>query len=268
MLIIGMSEEAPTVEQLAAEIAAIRKTDLANQRKQQKLALETLRKNELRIEEEKHKSSPANVRLITVIKKVGYRMENMLTSWGSVVEDPENYKPLVADGLTISPIHQGNLCEAGLAFIETLEEIKQVKKYLAEQQTLVEAATFSKFGWHAAQHMENEKGVFSVDDGENMDKLRKCEGYVRRDRKSDTLNKRGTGRGGRNNYSNMGKRTFTRWNVNPLQQQMQSVLGSYQLGEGSSGYEQPLDGTQRRSQGWVWSWREQENWHSQELLQM
>ena len=77
------------MEQLAAELAELRKKDLSSQKKQQRVALDTLRKNELCENEEKHKSSPANVMLITIIKKASYNMDDILTSWNTCLKIPK-----------------------------------------------------------------------------------------------------------------------------------------------------------------------------------
>ena len=85
-------------------MAEPRKKDLSSQKKQQRVALDTLRNNKLCVEEEKHKSSPANVGLITIIKKVGYRMDGHINFMKHLFDDPENYKVVLTGDVTISPI--------------------------------------------------------------------------------------------------------------------------------------------------------------------
>ena len=72
-----------------------------------------------------------------------------------------------------------NSVVASAALFSTLNELKQIKDFLKEQKTLVEAAANSDYGWKAATHMEEGHGFFSFDDQDNMAKLRNAEGYVR-----------------------------------------------------------------------------------------
>ena len=99
-----------------------------------------------------------------------------------------------------------------------------MKKIISVQKTLIQGAANSPYGWLAAKHMEDEKGIFDEDDKGNMKKLREAEGCVRRDRKEYNARRRDSQpynkRGGWNGKAN------TRWGPPVNKTGLQAALGS------------------------------------------
>ena len=107
------------------------------------------------------------------------------------------------DSLACSFTHNAEL--AAKAFVGQIELLSQMKKLLITQRTLVEAANASPYGWNAANKMEEEHGIFSLEDQTNTKALCEAEMAVRWDTREFKA-RRGniSNRGGRG-----GKRT--RW---------------------------------------------------------
>lgn len=121
-------------------------------------SLEALRKNDLRIQEEKMKKSPANQRLIKMILATQWKVENMASAWTRICGGDPMKVDTTGDIFTL-PLTEDNLEQAGGALLLTLQGMKDISEILAAQKTLVEAAHNSSLGWAAATHME--KGRFS-----------------------------------------------------------------------------------------------------------
>ena len=149
--------------------------------KQQIEAREALRKNAIRIEKDKLKKNPGNVRMMEMVMKTLYSLEDLIESWNGIVPDPLGIKDPVDAAVKVNV--EGRNPEVVRALFSTISSVKDIKSMMENQKTLIEAASSSPYGWNAAVHMEEEKGIFSQNDKDNVAKLRTCEGYVRRDRK-------------------------------------------------------------------------------------
>ena len=92
--------------------------------------------------------------------------------------DPEQL--LKQDGETIINL-AGKEEQAAEAIVKQWQMLAKMKGLIQVQRTLLEAANSSPYGWMAARHMEDEQGVFTLDDKDNTKALREAEGCVRRD---------------------------------------------------------------------------------------
>ena len=117
-----------------------------------------------------------------------------------------------------------------LAMARSFKKYKEMKDLLGAQRTLLEAANASPYGWHVARYMDKNQNIFSENDSENMEELRKVEGFVRRDQKEFKAQRGASSNRGR------GKRGgWTRWNNAPKStaNQLAQAIMSMQVARGT-----------------------------------
>ena len=131
--------------------------------------------------------------------KLKYHLEDSYGCYNFLGQD------LTAEGevnSALGPLFALNQEKASQAFLRQVSLVKQIDKIVKQQIMLVEAASATPYGWKAANHLENEQGIFSEQNKTHTKALREAEGFVRRDnrefntRRKD-IKKRGGTRFGR-----------------------------------------------------------------------
>ena len=107
------------------------------------------------------KKSLHNQRFIEVLLKLKYHLEDSYGCYDFLGQD------ITAEGEVNSALgllFALNQEKASQAFRKQVSLVKQMDKIVKQQIMLVEAANATPYGWKVANHLENEKGIFSEQD--------------------------------------------------------------------------------------------------------
>ena len=122
---------------------------------------ENLRKNEIRIENDKIKKSSHNQSYLETLLKLKYHLEDSFECFDFLAQDLKAEAEVDAAEGQLFALTQ---VKAAQAFLRQVSLMKDMNKIVKQQIMLVESANATPYVWNMANHLEPEYSIFSEQD--------------------------------------------------------------------------------------------------------